>query len=163
MRLQSAVTRSAILLAAIGHSSLADGPNAPLVVFVCEHGSSKSVIAAAHFNELAERKGLPYRAVSRGIQADSRVADAVISGLSADGLDVSSWTPKRVSDDDLKRAIRVVTLNCQVSESKALVAAKRIEWADLPAVSDGYGRARAAIVLHVDELLRSLVGATQHH
>jgi len=26
------------------------------VVFVCEHGSAKSVIAAAHFNRIADRK-----------------------------------------------------------------------------------------------------------
>ena len=36
------------------------------VVFVCEHGSAKSVIAAAHFNHLAAEKGLPYRAIARG-------------------------------------------------------------------------------------------------
>jgi protein-tyrosine-phosphatase len=152
-----------MLLTVTGHSSPAEGPSAPVVVFVCEHGSSKSVIAAAHFNELAERKGLPYRAVSRGIQPDSRIAEAVQSGLLADGLDVRSWTPKRLSEVDLKRAMRVVTLNCQLRESKAFVAAKRIEWADLPAVSDGYATARAAIVLHVNELLRSLISATEHH
>ncbi len=29
---------------------------APVVVFVCEHGAAKSIVAAAHFNRLAEVK-----------------------------------------------------------------------------------------------------------
>jgi protein-tyrosine-phosphatase len=37
------------------------------ILFVCEHGSAKSVIAAAHFNQLAEQRRLPYHAVARGI------------------------------------------------------------------------------------------------
>ena len=31
------------------------------ILFVCEHGSAKSIIAAAHFNDLAARAGSPYR------------------------------------------------------------------------------------------------------
>jgi protein-tyrosine-phosphatase len=158
-----AVLSSAILLVTIGHPLLAEGPKAPAVVFVCEHGSSKSVIAAAHFNQLAEGRGLPYRAVSRGIQSDAVIPEAVRSGLLAEGLDVASWAPKRLTDDDLKRAKWVVTLNCKLRKSKALGAGKKIEWADLPAVSDGYTSARTAIVQHVDELLRSLISATLHH
>ena len=34
------------------------------VLFICEHGSAKSVVAAAHFNQIAADRGLPYRAIS---------------------------------------------------------------------------------------------------
>jgi arsenate reductase len=37
------------------------------VVFVCEHGAAKSVIAAAYFNKLAKERNLPYEAVCRGM------------------------------------------------------------------------------------------------
>jgi hypothetical protein len=37
----------------------------PTVVFVCEHGAAKSVIATAYFNKLARDRGLPYRATFR--------------------------------------------------------------------------------------------------
>ncbi|MGH9334858.1 MAG: hypothetical protein ACRD21_14045, partial [Vicinamibacteria bacterium] len=40
------------------------------VVFVCEHGAAKSVIAAAHFNRLAKERELPFRAISRGTVPD---------------------------------------------------------------------------------------------
>src|SRR5215813_9354941 len=36
------------------------------VVFVCEHGAAKSVIATAYFNKLAAERGLAYRATFRG-------------------------------------------------------------------------------------------------
>ena len=131
---------------------------APAVVFVCEHGSAKSVIAAAHFNRLAEEKGLPYRAVSRGIQPDEAIPEAVKSGLRADGLDVSAWKPKQVGDDDVRAAKKVVTLACELPKAKAAPAEKLIEWQDVPAVSDGYAAARAAIVERVEELLQALGG-----
>ena len=34
--------------------------SASTIVFVCEHGSAKSVVAAAHFNRLAAEARLPY-------------------------------------------------------------------------------------------------------
>jgi hypothetical protein len=36
------------------------------ILFVREHGSAKSIIAAAHFNDAASKNGLPYRAIARG-------------------------------------------------------------------------------------------------
>jgi hypothetical protein len=37
------------------------GTHPKQVVFVCEHGAGRSVIAAAWFNKLAGEKQLPYR------------------------------------------------------------------------------------------------------
>src|SRR3954447_25865364 len=84
--------------------------NASTVVFVCEHGAAKSVIAAAQFNRLASEMKLPYRAVARATNPEDAVAPSVRSGLAAEGLDVAGWKPRAVSGDDLKRAARVVSL-----------------------------------------------------
>src|SRR5689334_20099632 len=67
--------------------------NSSTVVFVCEHGAAKSVIAAAHFNRLATERGLPFRAISRGTKPDDAVAAGVRAGLASDGIDVSTWRP----------------------------------------------------------------------
>jgi len=89
------------------------GKAAPQVVlFVCEHGSAKSVIAAAHFNRLASEKGLPYRAITRGVNPDQEISSRIVSGLAGDGLDVSGWKPQKVSDADVDNADRVITLAC---------------------------------------------------
>jgi hypothetical protein len=39
----------------------------PVVIFVCEHGAAKSVIATAYFNKMAADRHLPYRAAFRGV------------------------------------------------------------------------------------------------
>src|ERR1700716_3028298 len=103
-----------ILLLAPALPGLSQTGEPPTVVFVCEHGSAKSVIAAAHFNRLAESKGLPYRAISRGVHPDAEIPGNIKAGLSADGLDVSRWKPKMIGDDDIQRAERVVTLACEL-------------------------------------------------
>jgi protein-tyrosine-phosphatase len=53
------------------------------VVFVCEHGSAKSVVAAANFNRLAGERGLGLRAVSRGTDPDAEIAPNAEAGLRA--------------------------------------------------------------------------------
>lgn len=135
---------------------VAQGRQPSTIVFVCEHGSAKSVIAAAHFNRIAEGKKLPYRAISRGINPDPEIPAVIRAGLLGDGIDVSSWKPKLIDDDEFRRAERVVTLACEIPKRNVLDAKKKIDWTDLPAVSDGYMEARAAIVRHIEELIKSL-------
>jgi len=126
------------------------------IVFVCEHGAAKSVIAAAHFNRLAAERGLSYRAVSRGTKPEDAVAPAVRTGLAADGIDVSGWRPTAVSDDDIRRAGRVVSLATDLPATKPFVKSKLLEWNDIPPVSANYDAARSAIVRLVESLVRNL-------
>jgi protein-tyrosine-phosphatase len=126
------------------------------VVFVCEHGAAKSVIAAAYFNRLAAERGLPVRAVARGTKPDDVVSDGVRAGLASDGLDVSSWRPTAVSDEDLRQAAQVVSLATDLPKTKPFVKTKLLEWNDIPSVSENYQAARTAIVRQIEQLLRSL-------
>ena len=130
--------------------------NASTVVFVCEHGAAKSVIAAAHFNRLASELKLPYRAVARGTNPDDAVAPAVQTRLAAEGLDVSAWKPKLVSDDDIKRAGQIVSLATDLPAQKPSAKPKLLEWNDIPPVSQDYTAARAAIVREVEALVKKL-------
>ncbi len=54
------------------------------ILFVCEHGAAKSVVAAAYFNRLAEEKGLNYKTVFRGTKPDSLLSAGTIKGLKMD-------------------------------------------------------------------------------
>lgn len=81
----------------------------PVVLFVCEHGAAKSVVAAAHFNRMAAEKGLSVRAISRGTDPEPEFGAAAIKGLAADGLTVSG-KPQRVTAGDAASARRVVAL-----------------------------------------------------
>jgi protein-tyrosine-phosphatase len=142
---------------ALAQSASSQGEvNASTIVFVCEHGAAKSVIAAAHFNRLASELKLPYRAVARATNPEDAVAPAVRTGLAAEGLDVASWKPKAVSEDDITRADRVVSLATDLPARKPSVKPKLLEWNDIPPVSQDYSAARAAIVREVEKLVKKL-------
>jgi len=65
---------ASLLPASAGLGQSATPPNedatpAPLV-FVCEHGNVKSLIAASLFNKAATDRGSPLRAMSRGVNPE---------------------------------------------------------------------------------------------
>jgi hypothetical protein len=56
------------------------------IVFVCLHGSVNSQMAAAYFNKAAQERGLPYTAISRGIDLHRSIPVRILDGLALDGL-----------------------------------------------------------------------------
>lgn len=124
------------------------------IVFVCEHGSAKSVVAAAHFNRLAAERGLAMRADSRGTDPDAEIAPNAEAGLRTDGLVVVDRVPAKLTETDTARAVRVVTF-CELPTACATAA--RIErWDGVPPVSDDYEKAREEIVERLRHLLDDL-------
>jgi arsenate reductase (thioredoxin) len=134
------------------------GDQGHTILFVCEHGSAKSIIAAAHFNDLANKNGLPYRAIARGVHPDKDIPLHVKSGLAAERLDIRGWQPKRFSEDDALRSDRVITLGCMLPTAKSVVMRKAQEWNDVPSPSENYQNASRAIAERVGLLLRELAG-----
>src|SRR6266513_209091 len=80
--------RTALLAAAFAPPDSAGDPQVgtgkTTIVFVCLHGSVKSQMAAAHFNRIASERGLPYAAVSRGIEVDASIPTRIRDGLYLD-------------------------------------------------------------------------------
>ena len=86
----------AFLALAVGMASAGEEPAAGQVVFVCEHGNVKSLMAASYFNQLAASRGLRLRAISRGSAPDSNSVPApIVAGLHTDGVDVSDFRPAK--------------------------------------------------------------------
>lgn len=126
----------------------------PIVLFVCEHGSAKSTIAAAHFNKLARDRNLNAHAVSRGTNPDHAYPPNVTAGLRSDGLHAEESTPKKLSVTDLSTAARVVTFNQLASEQPGNLTID--DWSDVPPVSEDYGISRDEIVKRVESVLEEL-------
>ena len=125
------------------------------VVFVCEHGAAKSVVAAAHFNKLASERGLPFRAVSRGTAPDPSVPPRIASGLASEKISLpTGFKPTSVGATDLTSASRVVTFD--VTLPVATDASKLSRWDKMPAFGDGYAPASAAIAARVEALVNEL-------
>jgi arsenate reductase (thioredoxin) len=128
------------------------------ILFVCEHGSAKSVVAAAHFNRIAAARGLPFRAISRGTAPDTEMAPPAIEGLRGDGLKPDDPAPSKLGQQDLDAAVRVVTFYALPSE---LQARSPVEQWEVPPVSTEYAASREAMLLQIERLLLELTGSQE--
>jgi len=122
------------------------------ILFICLHGSAKSLIAAEHLNLLARSRGLDVRGESAGVEPDDEVPLPVIAGLAADGIDVKGYVPRRVTAAQITAATRIVSFGCDLGVAGFGTTTVE-QWDDLPMVSDGYSTARDAIVARVETLL----------
>jgi len=125
------------------------------IVFVCEHGSVKSLIAATYFNQSAKARGLDFAAVARGTAPELTVPRIVQDRLKADGTSVSGFVPQLFRSVDLDGASLVVSFDQDI----APIVAGRVpllHWDNLPGVLADYPRGRDAIVKKVDALLEGL-------
>lgn len=126
-------------------------PRPPTVLFVCLHGSAKSVIAAEHFRRLARGRGVEVEAIAAGVEPDAEIPPTVADGLLKDGIDVRGRRPRRLAGADLARATRVVAFGCDLGDAAGAAPVER--WDDVPAVSVDFDRARDAIVARLPRLL----------
>jgi arsenate reductase (thioredoxin) len=124
----------------------------PQVVFVCEHGAAKSIIAASHFNKLAAERGLPHRAISRATNPDPAIASKVIEGLQGEGVPIVQSKPQLVSEQDTAKAAKVVTFGCKLPKPNTPI----LDWADAPSPSANYSVASKDIQKRVEALVDQL-------
>jgi arsenate reductase len=127
-------------------------PAALDVLFVCQHGAAKSVIAARHLAELAHARGLTLNAAAAGVAPDEVIPAHVIAGLRGDGVDDHEAPPKAVTRELLENAQIVVSFGCDLS-ALGEASSRIVQWNDVPAVSDGYDAARTEIVGRLNAIL----------
>jgi len=123
------------------------------VVFVCQHGAAKSVLAAALLERLAAEHGISLRALARGTEPEPQVAPAVIAGLVIQGVDVTAWRPRPLTPGDLAKAWWVVSFGPDLSHLLPKGTPMEV-WDGIPAVADGLQAARAAIAGRLPRLIK---------
>src|SRR5262245_54954155 len=130
---------------------------APVVIFVCEHGAAKSILSAALFNKLAGERGLNLRAIARGTNPDPEISPKVAAGLKGDGVAASESVPKKISKVDLTGAIRVITF-CDLPDDYPGSAGNiKVEnWDKVLPVIEDYGKARDKLTEKINQLLEEL-------
>jgi hypothetical protein len=139
-------------LATPAHATDTAGPESKTIVFVCQHGSVKSQMAAAHFNRIARERGLPYVAISRGIEVDSSIPPRIREELSREGLAPLNDVPQPLTATEAAGAVKVVAFDTVPEENRG--AAEVNYWSDVPATSKNYPVLRDSIVHHIDDLVR---------
>ena len=129
------------------------------VLFVCEHGTVKSLLAKLLFDEYAAEVGLQMPAVSRGTRADSVVPPWMQARLATDHLALGSWRPQTLGPQDLATAALVVSFDVPLAAT-ATARAPHARWDGLPSVSTQYADGRDAIKVRVRQLVDSLKRAS---
>ncbi len=130
-------------------------PGGPMVVFVCEHGAAKSVIATAYFNKIAAERGLRARAVYRGVNPQQDLSVGAMKGLKEDGLVVDEQKPSSIRQSDVDAATVIFAIGCTLP-TNAAASGKAGSWDDVPD-DEGYAATRDAIRRHVEELVDRLL------
>ena len=124
------------------------------IVFVCEHGAAKSVIATVYFNKLAAERGLPDRATYRGANPQAELSVSALTGLRDDGFAVPSAKPSPITTGDVTKATHIFAIGCSLP-AHAVSSGKAESWDDVPD-DQGYAAQRDAIKKHVERLLDQL-------
>ena len=122
------------------------------VLFVCQHGAAKSVIAARQLVALARARGLNLKASAAGVEPDEAIPPHVTAGLRGDGIDDHETPPQAVTREMLANAGIVVSFGCDLS-AFADGSTRIVQWSGVPAVSDGYDAARTDIVSRLPAVL----------
>lgn len=143
-----------VLLACSARS--APPPAAAEVVFVCEHGAGKSVVASQYFNKLAAERGLAIRSIARGADPQAELSVSAVKGLQKDGLPALAGAPRPLTASEVRGSARVVAFDCEQPAMKALRGMDAC-WDDVPATGEDYVGARDRIRAHVEAMVEQMV------
>jgi arsenate reductase (thioredoxin) len=138
------------LLCSIG---IAANGQASKVIFVCEHGAAKSVIAADYFNRLAKERGLPWQAVCRATAPDSMLNPGTRAGLKSDNIKPNS-SPQKLSLTDTTKVKRIILFTALPKDFRSSIKVE--DWSSLNDIDSDYSHRRDAIVKQINILLDSL-------
>jgi arsenate reductase (thioredoxin) len=119
------------------------------ILFVCEHGAGRSAIAASYFNKNAERQGIKYYAIFRGIEPQEALGLSTKNGLIKDSVDVTSLIPIKLSKKDVDSAYKVITLDCNLPD---IFTKADMHWTGIP-MNGNYEVSRDKIIVKVDSLI----------
>jgi len=120
------------------------------ILFLCQHGGAKSVIAVCHFNRLAAERSLPFVAAAAAAEDPyDAVPGPVADHLEREGFDVRAFKPHQAAAGEIGAAVRVVTIGCEVPGFHE-------RWDDVPAASEDLEASVAAIRRHVEVLAEAL-------
>ena len=80
------------------------------VIFACVHNAGRSQMAAAFFNQLANR--IEAEAVSAGTEPGARVHPEVLAVMQEVGIDLSNAKPQKLTQELANDAALLITMGC---------------------------------------------------
>jgi protein-tyrosine-phosphatase len=80
------------------------------VIFACVHNAGRSQMAAAFFNQLADRTKA--EAISAGTDPGPRVHPEVLAAMREIGIDLSNAKPQKLTEDLARQTHLLITMGC---------------------------------------------------
>jgi arsenate reductase len=80
------------------------------IIFACVHNAGRSQMAAAFFNQLADRTKA--EAISAGTEPGLRVHPEVLTAMQEIGIDLSNAKPQKLTEELAQNAQLLVTMGC---------------------------------------------------
>lgn len=80
------------------------------IIFACVHNASRSQMAAAFFNQLADHTKA--EAVSAGTEPGVRVHPEVLSAMQEVGIDLGNAKPQKLTQELAEGASLLITMGC---------------------------------------------------
>src|ERR1700761_2748670 len=80
------------------------------VIFACVHNAGRSQMAAAFFNQFADRTKA--EAVSAGTDPGPRIHPEVLAAMREIGIDLSTAKPQKLTEDLARDAQLLITMGC---------------------------------------------------
>jgi arsenate reductase len=80
------------------------------VIFACVHNAGRSQMAAAFFNQLADRRRA--EALSAGTEPGLRVHPEVLAVMQEVGIDLSDAKPQKLTEEVAREAQLLITMGC---------------------------------------------------
>ena len=133
------------------------------VIFACVHNAGRSQMAAAFFNQLADRqKG---EAISAGTEPGLRVHPEVLTVMQEIGIDLSDARPQKLTEKLASEAQLLITMGCG-DKCPYVPGLRRDDWPlpdpkgrpldEVRAVRDDI-RSRVSALLKAEGLAKALV------
>ena len=127
------------------------------IVFVCEHGSAKSIIAVSYFNKIAKERNLSWEAVSRGTSPDAEISAKTKKLLTDDHMPVPDVKPQAITQKDVDAAHQVILF---FPLPKNIAGKDNLDsWLGIDAVNGDFEKLRDDILAKLLPLIDSL----EHH
>jgi arsenate reductase len=124
------------------------------VIFVCEHGAGKSVVAAAYFNKIAKDRNLDWEASCRGTNPDEEVSAPTKEGLRSDNLLDPKLSPQKLAQGDTSNIEKIILFTKLPDDFKTTI--KNEDWSSLPNIDAKYEVRRDVLIKKINEFFDSL-------
>jgi len=129
----------------------------PEILFLCVHNAGRSQIAAAFARQIGGDQVVVH---SAGSDPGEKLNPAVVEAMMEVGLDISSESPKRLTEETGRRADVIVTMGC--GDACPVYLGKRYEDWEL---DDPHGKDLKAVRVIRDEIrdrVKELVSGLLH-